>query len=109
MVVRVNGTLISKVAEATEEVANKGWVANQVSGVIDQVGQSISEAIYNVADTLIGWLTTGIIELATVGSVVFFVYYCYRLMFGKSEEKTFNGMFFSAMVYIICVIVKVNG
>ena len=107
MIVRVNGVLLSNVAEV-EEVASKSWVAQQMSEIMNQVGESIANSIYAMADKIISWITNGIIELATVGAVAFFVFYCYRLMFGKSDEKTYNGMFFSAVVYIICVIVGVN-
>lgn len=105
MVVRVNGVLLTNTA--TEEVANKGWVAQQISGVMSQIGDSISNAIYDVADKILNWITNGIVELATVGAVVFFVYYCYRLMMGRADQKTFDGMFFSVTVYIICVIIGV--
>lgn len=110
MIVRVNGQLIKSVpvvlTNIADEGASKGWVAQQISEVIQAVGDAISDALMNFLNRLLDMLLAGAVEIATIGSVAFFAYYCYRLMFGDDNEKTFTGLYFSAIVYICACIVQ---
>ena len=110
MIVKVNGTVIRDAStlflSVADEQASKGWVAQQISEVIQAVGVAISEALVNLLNQVANALLAGAIEIGTIGSVAFFAYYCYRLMFGDNEEKVFTGMYFSAIVYICCYVAK---
>lgn len=109
MIVRVNGQVISGaqfLSNVAGEEASKGWVAEQISDVIQAVGESISNALLDFLNRLLDVILAGAVEVATIGSVAFFAYYCYRLMFGDDGEKTFTGMYFSGIVYICCCIVR---
>ena len=110
MIVRVNGQVLQSsslvLSNVADEGASKGWVAQQIADVIQAVGDAITDALLNVLNRIADALVAGAIEVATIGSVAVFVYYCYRLMFGDDSEKTFTGMYFSAIVYIRCCVAK---
>lgn len=110
MIVRVNGQILQNTYATLPNVANegasKGWVAQQISDVIQFIGDAITNALLDVVNQVADALVIGAVEVATIGSVAFFVYYCYRLMFGDDSEKTFTGMYFSAIVYICCCVAK---
>ena len=110
MIVRVNGTVVrgasTIMSNIADEGASKGWVAQQISDVIQAVGDSITEALLAFLNRIADAMLAGAIEVGTIGAIVFFVYYCYRLMFGDDSEKVFTGMYFSAIVYICCCVAK---
>ncbi len=114
MIVRVNGQLLQTNVMAmpnissfgNEDTASKGWVAEQVSGVIEAIGDAITQAILELAQRIGEVIINFSLEVATVGSVACFVYCCYRLMFGDNSDKNYTRMYFCAIIYICCCIVK---
>lgn len=108
MIVKMSGVIIKDtslllptLAKIEDDLANKGWVANFVEDISYGIVAQLQELLNNTWDLIVDSIKLGILDMAHAGSVLFFIYYCFRLMFGKSDETTFKGMYFSIMVYII--------
>lgn len=114
MIVRVNGQLLQTSAMSmpnishfsSEDTASKGWVAEQISGVLEAISDAIVEAITELAHRVGEAIVNFSLEVATLGSIAFFVYCCYRLMFGDNSDKNYTRMYFCAIVYICCCVLK---
>lgn len=109
MIVKMSGVVVKDTSvailptllRAGENLADKSWVAGFVEDIAYGVVSQLQELLDRTWELVITSIKLGLLDLAHAGSVLFFIYYCFRLMCNKSDETTFRGLYFSIMVYTL--------